>query len=71
MLAKCVDRAIYIPEVLVEHRHWKTGKVAKDETYRQNETKLDDSRYIRDREVIDRFERYFLADVELLQNSMK
>ena len=71
MLAKCVDRAIYIPEIVVEHRHWKTGKVAKDETYRQNETKPDDSRYIRDREVIDRFERYFLADVELLQNSMK
>ena len=36
MLAKSVDRAIYIPDILVEHRHWKAGKAAKDETYNRN-----------------------------------
>ena len=55
----------------VEHRHCKTGKVAKDETYKLNENTPGDSRYARDRKVIDQFERYFLADVALLQNAMK
>ena len=70
MLAKSVDRAIYIPEVLVEHRHWKIGKSEKDKTYERNATFEEDSRHSRDRAVIDQFERYFLADVKLLQNSM-
>jgi len=71
MLAKTLDRAVYIEDMTVEHRHWKTGKVAKDETYEANESKPGDSRYARDREVIDRFERYFHVDVELLRGLMK
>ena len=35
ILAKWVDQGNYIPEILVEHRDWKTGKVATDETYRR------------------------------------
>ena len=71
MLAKTINRTVYIPDIIVEHRHWKTGKVPKDETYKLNENTLGDSRYARDRKVIDKFERYFLADVALLQKAMK
>jgi GT2 family glycosyltransferase len=67
MLAKSVGRAVYIPDVLVEHRHWKTEKAERDETYERHATKEGDSRHARDRAVIDRFERYFHADVEALQ----
>ena len=70
MLAKSIDRAIYIPEILVEHRHWKIGKSEKDETYERNATKENDSRHARDRALINKFERYFLADVDLLKNTM-
>ena len=70
MLAKSVDRAIYIPEILVEHRHWKIGKSEKDETYERNATKENDSRHARDRALINKFERYFLADVDLLKRAM-
>ena len=70
MLAKSVDRAIYIPEVLAEHRHWKNGKSDKDKTYERNATSRGDSRHARDRALIDKFERYFLADVKLLQEAM-
>ena len=71
MLAKSVDRAIYIPDVLIEHRHWKIGKSEKDETYERNATFNGDSRHARDWAVIDQFECYFLADVKLLQNSIR
>ena len=71
MLAKSVDRAIYIPDVLIEHRHWKIGKSEKDQTYERNATSNGDSRHARDRAVIDQFERYFLADVKLLQASIR
>ena len=70
MLAKSVDRAIYIPDVLIEHRHWKIGKSEKDETYERNATS-NGSRHARDRSVIDKFERYFLADVKLLQDFIR
>ena len=70
MLAKSVDRAIYIPEILVEHRHWKIGKSEKDETYERNATKENDSRHARDRALINKFERYFLADVDLLKSNI-
>lgn len=70
MLAKTVDRARYMPEVMAEHRHWKTGKAEMDETYRRLAGDPDDPRQARDRAVIDRFERYFLADVEALQAVM-
>ena len=70
MLAKTVNRAIYMPEVLVEHRHWKVGKSEKDETYLRNATTENTSRHARDRAIIDKFERYFLADVELLEKHM-
>ena len=71
MLAKSVDRAVYISDIAVEHRHWKTGKSEIDDTYERNVSKPGDSRHARDREVIDRFERYFLADVQLLQSVMR
>ncbi|NQV54327.1 MAG: hypothetical protein HQ503_00585 [Rhodospirillales bacterium] len=70
MLAKSVDRAIYIPEILIEHRHWKTGKSEMDGTYEKHASATGDSRHTRDREVIDRFERYFLADVEALKAAL-
>ena len=70
MLAKSIDRAIYIPEILVEHRHWKIGKSEKDETYERNATKENDSRHARDRALINKFERYFLADVDLLKSTI-
>jgi len=57
--------------VLIEHRHWKIGKSEKDETYQRNATSNGDSRHARDRAVIDQFERYFLADVKLLENSIR
>jgi hypothetical protein len=69
MLAKSVDRAVYLDDVLVEHRHWKSGKSEVDDTYERNSTDSGDSRYSRDRDVIDRFERYFLADVEALEKA--
>ena len=67
MLAKSVDRAIYISDILVEHRHWKTGKAVKDETYNRNITTATNSKHARDRETMDKFERYFVADVGLLE----
>ena len=67
MLAKSVDRAIYISDILVEHRHWKTGKAEKDETYNRNMTTATNSKHARDREIMDKFERYFVADVGLLE----
>lgn len=70
MLAKSVDRAIYLEDVLVEHRHWKSGKGTMDETYRRNSTDGENSRHARDRAVIDKFERYFLADVDALKKVM-
>ena len=71
LLAKSLDRAIYIPEILVEHRHWKIGKSDKDETYERNATSLGTSRHARDRAIIDKFERYFHADVELLKSVIR
>ncbi len=71
MLAKAVGREHYIEDVVVEHRHWKTGKSEKDATYDMHATSEDDSRHARDRAVIDKFERYFLADVEALKSIMK
>ena len=71
LLAKSLDRAIYIPEILVEHRHWKIGKSEKDDTYERNATSLGDDRHARDRAIIDKFERYFYADVELLKSLMR
>ena len=70
MLAKAVGRDHYIADVVVEHRHWKTGKAEKDSTYEKHLTTEDDSRHARDRAVIDKFERYFHADVEALKNAM-
>jgi glycosyl transferase/beta-hydroxylase protein BlmF len=67
MLAKSVDRAVFIPDLLVEHRHWKTKKAERDTTYERHATTEGDSRHARDRAVIDRFERYFHADVAALQ----
>lgn len=73
MLAKAVGRDHYISDVLVEHRHWKTGKSEMDTTYERHatdEAAPEDSRHVRDRAVIDKFERYFLADVEALKAAM-
>ena len=70
MLAKAVDRAHFIADILVEHRHWKTGKGEMDDTYARHATRPGDSRHARDRAVIDRFERYFHADVEALRRAM-
>ena len=74
MLAKAVGRDHYIDDVQVEHRHWKTGKSDMDATYQRHATDHDnspeDSRHARDRAVIDKFERYFLADVEALKGAM-
>ncbi|MBT3916588.1 MAG: hypothetical protein HN731_00035 [Rhodospirillaceae bacterium] len=71
MLAKAVGREHYIEDMVVEHRHWKTGKSEKDATYEMHATSEEDSRQARDRAVIDKFERYFLADVEALKAIMK
>ncbi len=68
MLAKSVNRAIYLDDVTVEHRHWKTGKSIMDDTYEKHLTTEDGSIYNRDRAIIDKFERYFLADVEALKS---
>ncbi len=70
MLAKALGRDHYISDLTVEHRHWKTGKSAKDATYEKHLTTEGDSRHARDRAVIDKFERYFIADVEALKNVM-
>jgi len=70
MLAKAIDRDNYIHEIIVEHRHWKTGKSQKDATYNMHRTNENVSKYARDRSVIDKFERYFHADVEALKNVM-
>ena len=71
MLAKSIDRAIYIPDVMVEHMHWKLGKSEKDKTYLDNATSENGSRHARDRTIIDKFERYFMADVALLQGEIQ
>ena len=74
MLAKAVGRDHYIDDVLVEHRHWKTGKSDMDATYERHatgpENSPEDFRHARDRAVIDKFERYFLADVGALKSAM-
>jgi glycosyl transferase/beta-hydroxylase protein BlmF len=67
MLAKSIGRAHYLPEIHAEHRHWKIGKAEIDDTYRRLAGDADDPRQARDRAVIDRFERYFLADVDALR----
>ena len=71
MLAKAIDRTHYIGDIIVEHRHWKTGKSPKDPTYEKHLTIEGGSTNSRDRTVIDKFERYFLADVEALQQAIK
>jgi glycosyl transferase/beta-hydroxylase protein BlmF len=70
MLAKAIGRDHYIDDIVIEHRHWKTGKSEKDATYTKHLTTEGKSRHARDRSVIDRFERYFHADVEALKKVM-
>jgi len=70
MLAKAIGRENYIDDIIVEHRHWKTGKSQKDATYNLHLSNEKGSKYARDRSVIDKFERYFHADVEALKNVM-
>ena len=70
MLAKSIKRDVYLPGIMAEHLHWKIGKSELDMTYKENVSLLGNSRHTRDRKVIDRFERYFLADVELLRNKI-
>ena len=70
MLAKAIGRDHYIDDIVIEHRHWKTGKSEKDATYTKHLTTEGKSRHARDRSVIDKFERYFHADVEALKKVM-
>ena len=70
MLAKTIGRDHYIDDITVEHRHWKTGKSKKDLTYERHQTTEERSKHTRDRSVIDKFERYFLVDVEALKSVM-
>lgn len=72
MLAKSIDRAHYVKDVHVEHRHWKTGHGEMDDTYRRNmkEHPVMGTRQQRDRQVIDQFERYFMSDLEALKAAM-
>ena len=70
MLAKAIRRDHYIDDIIIEHRHWKTGKSKKDATYRKHLTTESKSKQARDRSVIDKFERYFHADVEALKKVM-
>ena len=70
MLAKAIGRDHYIDDIVIEHRHWKTGKSEKDATYTKHLTTEGKSRHARDRSVIDKFERYFHADVEALKKAM-
>ena len=72
MLAKSIDRAHYISDVHVEHRHWKAGHGEIDDTYERNmiEDPALGTRQQRDRKVIDQFERYFMADLEALHAAM-
>ncbi len=70
MLAKAIGRDHYIDDIIIEHRHWKTGKSEKDATYEKHLTTESKSRYTRDRSVIDKFERYFHADVGALKEVM-
>jgi glycosyl transferase/beta-hydroxylase protein BlmF len=70
MLAKAIKRDRYIDDVVVEHRHWKTGKSEIDDTYERHLTSDNTSRYARDRTIIDKFERYFHADVEALKKAL-
>ncbi len=70
MLAKMVNRAFYLDDITVEHRHWKTGKSIKDHTYEKHLTTEHDSKHNRDRAIIDKFERYFFADVEALKKNI-
>ena len=71
MLAKSIDRDHYIKDVIVEHRHWKTGKSQKDATYDRHTKDGKSLRYANDRAVINKFERYFHADVLALKNVMR
>ena len=71
MLAKAIGRDHYIDDLSIEHRHWKTGKSEKDATYKKHLTTEGKSRYARDRSIIDKFERYFHADIEALQSAME
>ena len=71
MLAKSIGRDHYIDDLIVEHRHWKTGKSKKDSTYAKHLTIEGKSQHARDRSIIDKFERYFVADVEALKNAMR
>ena len=70
MLARAIGRDHYIDDIIVEHRHWKTGKSEKDATYKKHLTTESKSKYARDRSIIDKFERYFHADIDALQRVM-
>ena len=70
MLAKAIGRDHYIDDIIVEHRHWKTGKSRKDATYKKHLTSNSKSIYARDRSIIDKFERYFHADIDALKKAM-
>ena len=71
MLAKSIGRDHYIDDLTIEHRHWKTGKSERDLTYKKHLSAGDNSKHARDRSIIDKFERYFHADVKALENVME
>lgn len=48
-IAKKIDRCLYIPEVLVEHRHFSVGKSQIDDTYARNRTQERGNLYAKDR----------------------
>lgn len=58
-----LNRLQYIPDMIIEHRHWSSGKSIKDETYSKSETLMG-----QDREAWDHYRAHLLAgDVEKVQ----
>ena len=52
-IAKRIDRCHFIPEVVVEHLHFSTGKVQMDSTYHRNRTEKRGNLYHLDKVIFD------------------
>jgi len=69
-IAKRIDRCHFIPEVVVEHLHFSTGKVQMDVTYNRNRTEKRGNLYHLDKVIFDETEDQREQAAEKLRKCM-
>lgn len=70
MMAKKLDRAIYLPDVMCRHFHYKAGTREMDDTDRLRGADGGTARQKRDHETLNRYQRYLDLDAGLLRQAM-